>query len=469
MLDTTVIRHFESVVSGEVITPSDLKYASARRVYNAMIDRRPALIVCCASVSDILASVEMARLNNLGIAVRGGGHSIAGFGVCDGGLVIDLSQMKGLVVDPLRRTARAEAGITWGEFDHETSLHGLATPGGVVSTTGIAGLTLGGGVGWLVRKYGLSSDNLLSGEVITADGRLLTASPDLNQDLFWGLRGCGANFGIVASFEFRLHPVSMVLGGMVLYPLDQGRDVLRFYREFTETAPDELTVSASLMTARDGAPLLALAACYAGSLQTGETVMRPLRKFGSPVADLVRPIAYPQMQRLLDEAFPAGRRNYWKSNYVSALPDELIDILLSHAKSVPSSLSVMLIERYTGAAARVPACDTAFPHRLEQYNLHIFSVWEDSAEDEANIHWTRTVWQAAQPFSTGGIYVNFLGDEGERQVRAAFGTNYERLGILKAKYDPSNIFRSNQNVRPIPPEAPATLLGSINSSSRGEA
>ena len=447
-LEQEVIGRIRSAMRGQVLLQGDEGYEAARCVYNAMIDRRPALIIRCLGVSDVMAAVNLAREQGWPPAVRSGGHSVAGFGVCEGGLMIDLSQMKGIRVDPAKRIARAEPGVTWGELDRETGVFGLATPGGIISTTGIAGLTLGGGVGWLVRKHGLACDNLLSADIVTADGRLLRASERENADLFWGLRGGGGNFGIVTSFEYRLHPVGTVLGGMLLHVRERAREVLGVYRAFTESAPDELTVSAGLITWTDGVPMIALVACYAGDIKAGEALLGPLREFGPPLVDGLQPMPHTRIQRLLDDAFPPGRRNYWKSCYLESLSDEAIEVVVEYANCVPSPFSAVLVECYTGAASRLGESETAYPHRRERYNLHIFSAWAGPDDDDRNIEWTRRFWEAMKPFSSGRVYVNFLGDEGERGVRTAFGSNYERLAAIKKKYDPSNLFSHNHNVRP---------------------
>ena len=442
------IRELRKALRGRVLTPADVGYDAARRVYNAMADRRPAMIVRCAGAGDVRAAIDFVRGRGWHPAVRGGGHGVAGHAVCDGGMMNDLSPMKSVRVDPARRTARAEGGVTWGELDRATGRFGLAAPGGIVSTTGVAGLTLGGGVGWLVRKHGLACDNLLSAEVATADGRLLAASEDENPDLFWAIRGGGGNFGVATSLTFRLHPVGTVLGGMVLHPRERAAEVLRFYRDFAPAAPEPLTTSLGLITSPDGVQMVALVACWAGAMEEGEAALRPLRAFGRPVEDRIAPLPFPRMQRLMDDAFPAGRRNYWKSDFLRALPDEAIERIVEHAARAPSPHTAVLIESYTGAAARIAADATAYPHRGAPFNLHLFSAWTDADGDAANVAWTRAAWEALRPYSTGGAYVNFLGDEGEERVRAAYGANHARLAEAKRAYDPGNLFRRNQNVRP---------------------
>jgi FAD/FMN-containing dehydrogenase len=357
--------------------------------------------------------------------------------------------MRGIRVDPKRRTARAEGGATWGEFDYEAQTFGLATTGGVISTTGVAGLTLGGGVGWLVRKLGLACDNLLSVDVVTADGRLITASADENADLFWGVRGGGSNFGVVTSLEFRLHPVGpVVLGGMVVHPIERADEVLRFYREFIPRAPEDLTLYCGLLTQPDGAQAVAMFGCYSGPQADGEETLRPVRTFGPPAADLFQPMPYRAMQSMLDAAFPHGLRNYWKASFLRELSDAAIERIIEYGRGMTSPLSMVAIEYYGGAASRVGEEETAFPHRRALYNPIIVAQWADEAEDERHIRWAREHAEALEPYSTGGVYVNYLGVEGEERVRAAYGPNYDRLASLKNKYDPTNLFHLNQNIKP---------------------
>jgi FAD binding domain len=353
-----------------VLGPGEAGYDRARSLWNAAVDRRPALVVRCAGAADVVRAVDFARERTLPVAVRGGGHNVAGSGACDGGLLLDLSRMKGLRVQPARRTARAEPGLTWGEFDRETQAFGLATTGGVCSEAGIAGVTLGGGFGWLMRRHGLTVDNLLSVDVVGADGRLRTASATEHADLFFGVRGAHSNFGVVTSLEYRLHPVGpTVLAGMVLHPLERGREVLRFYRDYTSRAPDELGAWAALLTAPDGHPMVALLACYSGPAGTGEEVVRPLRTFGPPVADLIRPMPYVAAQALIDASFPRGRLNYWRSSLLRALSDDAIDTLLGGFGEVASPYSSVLIEQLGGAVRRARPDATAFPHRDAPYDL----------------------------------------------------------------------------------------------------
>jgi FAD/FMN-containing dehydrogenase len=377
---------------------------------------------------------------------------VAGNAVCDGGLMIDLSLMKGIRVDPAQRTAQAQAGLTWGEYDRETQVFGLASTGGVIPTTGIAGLTLGGGIGWLMGKHGLACDNLLSADVVTADGRAVTASPSENADLFWGLRGGGGNFGVVTSFRYQLHPVSQMLGGLVLHPLDKAREFLRFYRDFSSDIPDELSTMAALITSPDGQPMVGVLVGYIGAINEGERILRPLREFGPPALDGVGPIPYLTLQGMLLEGFPSGQQNYWKSNFITSLSDEAIDTMVERYSTVPSPGSALVLEQMAGAVTRLGADETAFNHRNVPFNFLIIGIWPDAAANQKNIQWVRNTWDAMQPFSSGGVYVNYLGqeaDEGSQRIREAYGpAKYERLVALKNKYDPKNLFRLNQNIRP---------------------
>lgn len=449
-LGADALRELESALRGEVFRPGHPGYDPARTLYNAMIDKHPALIVGCRGAPDVQRALEFARRHNLPIAVRGGGHNIAGKALCDDGLVIDLSPMKEALVDPAARTVRAGAGLTWGEFDRATQAHGLATTGGFISTTGIAGLTLGGGLGWLMRTYGLACDNLRSVEVVTADGLLRVADAEHGPDLFWAVRGGGGNFGVVTSFEYQLHPVGQLLAGVVFYPVDQARDALRFYRELMATAPDELMAYALFLTSPEGVPLFGIAACYVGPVETGERMLGPLRSFGRPVADLIQPMSYLQLQSMFDPGFPAGRLNYWKSSFLRDLSDEAIDTLVARLAAFPSPLSAFALEPLGGAVSRIGVDQTAFPHRKAGFSLVIVSMWTDPAESARQIGWTREFWNAMQPFSSEAVYVNYLdADEAER-VPAAYGAaTYQRLRRIKERYDPENLFRSNQNIAPV--------------------
>ncbi|MGC2198760.1 MAG: FAD-binding oxidoreductase, partial [Stellaceae bacterium] len=382
-------------------------------------------------------------------SVRGGGHNITGNAVCDGGLMIDLSPMKSVRVDPVRRTARAEAGLTWGEYNRETQAFGLASTGGVVSTTGIAGLTLGGGLGWLMGKHGLSCDNLLSADIVTADGQFLTASADQNPDLFWGLRGGGGNFGVVTSFEYRVHPVGPVLGGMVMHPMAKAKEVLQFYRDYARSCPDEATAFAGLMTSPDGTPVVAIIVGYIGDLADGEAQTAPVRKFGSPLLDTIAPISYVQLNTMFDAAFPyGGVQRYWKSSFLKELGDDALEILVDRAGTMRSPMSMVGFFHVHGAATRVDPNKTAFGLRDDQWDYDVISQWSDSAESAGHIQWTREFWTAVEPFASGQVYVNHLDAEEGTRIKAAYTEGYERLVALKNKYDPTNLFRLNQNIKP---------------------
>jgi hypothetical protein len=449
-LDEATIHEFRAGLRGTLLRPGDDGYDAARRVWNGMIDRKPALIARCAGAADVISAVNVARTRDVLVSVRGGGHGVAGYAVCDGGLMIDLSPMKGIRVDPARRTARAQPGLTWGEFDQETQAFGLATTGGFVPTTGIAGLTLGGGLGYLMRRFGLACDNLLSVDIVTADGQLRTASPTENEDLFWGVRGGGGNFGVVTSFEYRLSAVGpMVLGGDILHPLTVAKEALQFYREFTHTAPDELTTHLAFVTSPEGHPVVAFIVCYSGPMGKGEEVIRPLRAFGSPVADLVGPMPYIAVQALGGPFYPPGRFNYWKSSFIYDLSDAAIDTMIAQFEAVPSPFSAVALEHLGGAMSRIGKDETAFNERTAPLSLIITSEWTDPAESENNIRWARDFWAAMRPFASEAAYVNYLDRGDEDRIRAAYGADkYERLVTLKNKYDPTNIFRLNQNIKP---------------------
>ncbi len=435
-------------LAGSLLRPGDDDYELARRVYNAMIDRRPAAILRAAATAAPARAGEAARTHALPVPVRGGGHSVGGKSVADGALVIDLSAMKAIHVDPASRTARAEPGVRLGELDRETQAYGLATPLGTVSDTGIAGLTLGGGIGWINGKHALSCDNLLSVEIVTADARVLTASRDENEDLFWGVRGGGGNFGIVTSFEYRLHPVGPVLAGPVCYPLSSASAVVRAVQDLSAGCPDELSNQALFLTLPDGTPVVAVATCYAGEPADGEALVAPFRKLGSPVSDGLQVRPYTALQSLLDDWFPRNRHHYWKSAFTVGLDEEGIRVFADYMSRKPSTHTITYLQHVHGAAARVPVSETAFPHRGDRWDFAILAQWADPREAEANIAWTKEFFEAMRPHLDEAVYVNNLGEEGGERVRAAFGPNYERLAALKRKYDPENFFRSNQNVRP---------------------
>ncbi|HSK99935.1 MAG TPA: FAD-binding oxidoreductase [Rubrobacteraceae bacterium] len=459
-LGDSLVDKFGARLRGELLRSGDAAYDEARKVWNGMIDRRPSLIVRAASVADAINSVNFARENDLLLAVRGGGHNVAGTGTVDGGLVIDLSSMKGVTVDPERRTARVEGGVTIGELDRKTQAFGLATPMGVVSETGIAGLTLGGGLGWLRRKHGLSSDNLLSVDIVTADGTFLTASEEKNRDLFWGIQGGGGNFGVVTCFEYRLHPVGPeVMFAFVFYPGERAGEVLRSLEAYMQGAPDEVSPVAVLgRIPHDetfperwrGEQYVAVLAMYAGELEEGERVLALLRDLGEPIVDLSGPMPYVEAQKVLDEDYPNGRRYYWKSTNVGGLDDGVIDGLVAHAEAAPSDHSTIDVWYQGGAMGRVGAAATAFGDRSAPILLGIEANWEAPADDEANVAWARKVVSDMRRFSDGGAYLNFPGfmEEGQKLMRDAYGKNYDRLVQLKNRYDPANVFRLNQNIKP---------------------
>jgi FAD/FMN-containing dehydrogenase len=439
--------------TGQLLQPSDTGYEEVRKVHNGLVDKRPALIARCRGVADIVEAVRLAQTLNLEAAVRGGGHNVAGRATVDGGLMIDLSLMKGIHVDAKARTARAQGGVTWAEFNRDTQLHGLATTGGVVSTTGIAGLTLGGGIGWLMGRYGLALDNLTSVELVTADGRALHVSEDQHADLFWAVRGGGGNFGIAASFEYRLHTVGpTITGGLVCHEFNAARDVLRLFREVTAAAPDDMMLVAALLGAPDGsgAKLAAIAVSHCGALPDGEAAMRRLKTFGRSVLDTVGPMTYCGLNTMLDGGYPKGALNYWKSHFLRDLSDEAIETMIDAFEKCPSPMSGILVEHFHGAAARVGIYDTAFPLRSAGYNFLVLSQWMSRADNEQCINWARASYAAMEPFVGVGRYSNYLDDDelGD-PAAAAYGPNYRRLQQLKAKYDPENFFHINQNIPPL--------------------
>lgn len=445
------VAQFAASLKGDLIREGEGAYEEARNVWNAMVDRRPAMIARCRGTADVVNAVNFARYYGIPLAIRGGGHNVAGNAVCDGGLVIDLSLMNEVQVDPGRRVATAQGGTTLRGLDIKTQEYGLATPGGIVSSTGVAGLTLGGGFGFLMRKYGLACDNLLGVEIVTADGRLLRANARENTDIFWAVRGGGGNFGVVTSFEYRLHPVDKILFGPVIYPLDRAREVLRFCREQGVGAPDELTLSPALLRGPDGSLVAVVIATHCGPIEEGQRALRPLRELGSPLADQIQPMAYMDHRALFDAYYPPGRRNYWKSSLLAELSDAAIDMIVRHFSQTQCPLPAVALEAMGGAVARVGRHETAFDHREASFSLIITASWTDSAEDGIHRSWVRGLFEAMQPYSTGGVYVNYLQeetDEGANRVRAAYGTNYDRLAALKRKYDPENLFRFNQNIKP---------------------
>src|ERR671923_992412 len=408
-----IIQEFRTSLSGQLLLPEHPSYNDVRKVWNAMVDKRPALIVRCMGAADVIKSISFARTNNLLVSVRGGGHNVAGKAVCeDDGIMIDLSLMKGIWVDPSRKVAHAQPGLRLGEFDRETQAFGLATTLGVISNTGIAGLTLGGGVGRLARKYGLACDNLLSVDLVTADGQVVRSSVTENSDLFWGVRGAGANFGVVTSFEFQLHPVGPgVLGGVVVHSVENARAALKFYYEYSRSAPDELSADAAFLTSRDGDPVLAISVCYIGPIEQGERVLAPLRRFGPPLADEVGPVAYTEVQAAADAFFPIGLHYYWKSHFLEVITDDAIEATVDHFANVPSPRSLIVFQQYGGAVSRIAHAASAFRHRDAQYDNFAASIWTDPREQEIQQQWVREWWGSMKPFSIGAEYVNNLGDE----------------------------------------------------------
>jgi FAD/FMN-containing dehydrogenase len=460
-LDNILVDSLQERFQGEIIRPSDAGYDEARTIWNAMIDKHPALIVRSTSSHDVIEAVNFARDNNLLLSVRGSGHNVAGMAVGDGSLMIDLSLMKDIHVDPGSGTARAQPGVVFGEMDEATQPFGLAAPGGIVSETGIAGLTLGGGFGWLTRKYGFTCDNLISAEVVTANGELLTANASENPDLFWGIRGGGGNFGIVTSFEYQLQPVGPeVLAGMAIYPLDAAGDVLRFFRDFTASTPDELAAMAVFLLAPPapflpqelhGKPVLAIIVCYVGDVEEGERVVQPLRDLGRQVFDGIMPKPFTAHNSSLDAGQPTGKHYYWKSEYATEIADDAIEILVASAANMTSPYSRLAVFQLGGAVKRYDEQAMAVSHRNAEYIFAINTGWADPQDTEKQIEWTRDLWTAIRPFSSGGVYVNFLSDDdGEDRVRAAYGaTKFERLVQLKSKYDPQNLFQMNKNITPV--------------------
>jgi FAD binding domain/Berberine and berberine like len=444
---------------GELVHPGDAGYDDSRSVFNGMIDRKPALIARCTSADDVAAAVNVAREQDVALSVYGGGHGVTGAAVIDAGICVDLRGMNGIAVDPDARTARLEGGLTWGEIDAATQEHGLAVTGGRVSSTGIGGLALGSGSGWLERKLGFTCDNLVKAEVVTADGRQVVASEDENPDLFWGLRGGGGNFGIVTAFHLRLHPIGpIVFGGMLMWPSPMANDLVRFYRDFVADAPDEVGTGMAFITAPPeefvpepvrGQPIVAVICCYAGDPTEGEEAMRPLREFGPPGMEMVDRIPYVAVQQLIDPPNPKGKLNYWSAEFLAELPDKAADTLVEHATNPVSPMSQMLLIPGGGAIARVPDDATAFGQRNAPFNTHFLSMWEDPADTEKNIAYTKEIAGAMKPWTTGRAYLNFIGDEGEGRVEAAFGPEkFAKLQALKAKWDATNLFCHNQNIPP---------------------
>ena len=433
---------------GQIHTPSDATYDAARAVWNTSIDKRPSIIASCSGTADVVAAVRFARENGLLTAIRGGGHSVAGRALCDEGIVIDLSKMRAVSVDPATGRVTVQGGARLSDVDRETHAFGLAVPCGVVPDTGIAGLTLGGGVGFLIRKYGMTIDNLLSCQVVTADGRILTASANENEDLFWALRGGGGNFGVVTSFTYQGRPVRNVIGGMLIYPRPAAFDVLRNFRDFIESAPEELTAYAALLHGPDGSPVVGVVPVWCGDIEEGLRVLEPLRKFGNPVMDLVQPMPHPVMQGLLGQSFPGGLRNTWKSSMHESLSDAAIQTVIDHAAQMPSPLGAVVLEYYGGAYSRVPSDATAFPSRHLPWDIIVIAQWQDPAGDEASRNWAREIERALRPMASPGQLLSILDNEPDDVVASAFGPNIGRPRAVKKRYDPDNFFRVNTNIKP---------------------
>jgi FAD/FMN-containing dehydrogenase len=450
-LDSERLDSLRAMFSGEVLQSDDVGYDDARRVHNGLIERKPALVARCQGTADVADAVRFARANDLDICVRGGGHNVAGRAVIDGALMIDLSQMKGIHVDPVTRTVRAQGGVIWGELNREAAAHGLAVTGGAVSTTGIAGYTLGGGLGWLMARHGLAADNVLGVELVTADGQILDVRADTHPDLLWALKGGGGNFGVAASIEYQLHPLGMIVGGLIAHPFDVAGDLLRFYREQCEQTSDDLTLFAGLVHAPDGSgmKLSALLVFHTGDPEAAERDLAPIKAFGSPLMVEVGPMPYPVMNTLLDANYPAGLFNYWLSSFTRGLDDALIDEAVERFATTPSPMNAMVFEQFHGEVTRIGVTDTAVPHREAGWNLLLPSVWTDPADTDANVAWTRETFAALKPYFGTGRWLNYLGDDqADDAIRAAYGPNYDRLVDVKRRYDPENVFHHNHNIPP---------------------
>jgi FAD/FMN-containing dehydrogenase len=457
-VDAAALEAFRKELHGELVLPGDRGYDEARTIWNAMVDRKPALFVRCKNKEDVVRAVRFAGKHDLLLAIRGGGHNIAGNALCDGGMVIDLSAMKAVRVDPKAKRATVEAGATLGDVDRETQKYGLAVPLGINSTTGIAGLTLGGGFGWFTRKRGMTCDNLLSAEVVTADGKLVHASANENRDLFWALRGGGGNFGVVTSFEFQLHPLGpQVYAGLIAYPLDQGRKVLRAYRDWAATLPDEAAVFVTLRKAPPlpflpqevhGREMVALAVFFAGDPKEGEKVLAPARSFGTPWGEHVGTMPYVDWQQILDPLLTPGARNYWKSHNFSSPSDAVLDILIEATGKLPSPHSELILAQLGGQAGRTPPAENAWAHRDTNFLVNMHGRWETPQEDKKGVAWARETFDALAPHATGSVYVNFMTDDEKARVASAYGSSYKRLATIKKTYDPENMFRVNHNITP---------------------
>jgi len=450
-LDTAAVTELADRVKGPVLVETDDGYHGARAVHNGLIDKRPAVIVRARTPEDVVAALAFARGNGLEVSVRGGGHNVAGRAVTHGGVMIDLAELKGIDVDADARTVRAQGGVLWAELNDAAAVHGLAVTGGAISTTGIGGYTLGGGLGWLMAKHGLAADNLLEVELVTADGEVVNVSESSHPDLFWALRGGGGNFGVATAFTYRVHPLQMVVGGLIAHPIEAGPKMLRFYRDAVASCSDDCTVFAGFVHAPDGSghKLAAMVVFHTGGEEAAERELAPFKEWGSPLVVEVGPMPYPVMNTILDEGFPAGSLNYWLSSFTNGLPDELIDTAAECFASVPSPMSAILFEHFHGQVTRIGEQDTAVPHRSEGWNLLLPSVWLDPADTTANVDWTRDTFAALRPHFSGGRWLNYLADDqGDDAIRAAYGPNYDRLVEVKRRYDPDNVFHLNHNIVP---------------------
>ena len=445
------LEELRAAFSGSLHEPDADGYDDARRIHNGLIDRRPALIARCQNTADIADAIRFARAHGLDVSVRGGGHNVAGRAVADDALMIDLSPMKGIRVDPAARTVRAQGGVLWRELNRETAAHGLAVTGGAISTTGIAGLTLGGGLGWLMAKHGLAADNVTGVELVKADGSVVDVTAESDPDLFWALRGGGGNFGVAASIEYRLHPLTTVVGGLIAHPVDAAPELLRFYRDAAAGASDDLTVFTALVHAPDGSghKLAAMVVFHTGTPDEAERDLAPFKEWGSPLVVEVGPMPYPVMNTLLDDGYPTGSLNYWLSSFTAGITDDLIGVIVDRFQSVPSPMSAILLEHFHGAVCRIDVEETAVPHREAGWNLLLPSVWLDPADTDANIAWTRETHAALAPHLTDRRWLNYLGDDqGDDAIRGAYGPNYDRLVAVKRKHDPENVFHHNHNIVP---------------------
>jgi len=457
MLNQNYISEFRATLRGSLIEPQDQGYDDARKVYNGMINKRPRMIVRCADVADVIRSVNFSRENNLLLSIRSGGHNAGGLGICDDGLVIDLSLMKYTRVDPTAKTVKAGAGCTWGDIDHATHIFGMATPSGIISTTGVGGLTLGGGIGHLTRKYGLTIDNLLSVDMVLADGTFVTANAGQNQDLFWAVRGGGGNFGVVTEFTFKLHPVSMIYGGPMLYELSETEDIMKWYRKLIKDAPEDLNGFFAFLTVPPGPPfpehlylkkMCGIVWSYTGPMDKAEEIFKPIRAFKAPAVDLVGTLPQPVLQGMFDAIYPSGLQWYWRADFVKDLSDEAIAKHVTFAKDLPTMHSTMHLYPVNGKSSHVNNKDTTWNYRNATWAMVIVGVDPDPINKEKITIWTKNYWEALHPYSMGGAYINFMMDEGEDRVKATYGENFKRLVLLKNKYDPNNLFRVNQNIKP---------------------